>query len=245
MRHRIILSLAVLLLVSACQVPGMAAPTPSPTPEPTATVTSQPAAEPSTEEATEPVLPSMSYEGLSQEIDRSGAVAIAIGDESAPVTLVEYSDFSCPHCFNLYPVIGQLIEEYAPEGQIRVLLKPISFVNPEYSKPAAQAAVCAGEQGKGWEMIHEVWNIGSTLGPYAYSQEIFEERVDTLGLDTASFTDCFTSTETAADVEAVGEEAMESGVNGVPAVFLNDKSIPLAEDMYAVLVKEIEAQLGQ
>jgi len=237
MTKRLFISLVVLMLIGACQIPGMGTATPLPTAVPTSDTSS--------EEASGPVLPAISYEDLTQEIDRSGAVGIAIGDADAPVTLVEYSDFSCPHCFNLYPVIGQLIEDYAAHGNLRVVLKPISFVNPTYSEPAARAAVCAGEQGKGWDMVDQIWNIGSSLGPYAYEQEIFEGRVGDLGLDVDAFSDCFTSPDTAADVQAVIDEAMELGINGVPALFVNEKPVQLAEDVQEVMTREIEAQLGQ
>lgn len=241
MRSQSLFSLVVLMLVSSCQIASIGAGTP----EPTAAPTSAPVPEAPAEETTGQTIPSISYEGLFQEVDRSGAIGIAIGDANAPVTLVEYSDFSCPHCFNLYPVIGQLIDEYASDGRLRVILKPISFVNPPYSAPAAQATLCAAEQSKGWEMIDQIWDIGGTIGLYAYTQEIFEARAGRLGLDVDSFTDCFTSPDSAVDVETVIDEAMASGINGVPAVFINEKSIPLAKDMYDVLVKEIEARLGR
>ena len=90
-----------------------------------------------------------------------------------------------------------------------------------------------------------VWNIGSESGPEGYTQDMFEERVETLGLDVTTFTDCFTSPKTEADVQAVIDEALEMGINGVPALLVNGKSIPLAEDMYDVLVKEIEESLEE
>ena len=52
--------------------------------------------------------PSYSYDGLGQEIDQTGAVGLALGDKSAPVTLTEYSDFSCPHCHEIIPTIQLL-----------------------------------------------------------------------------------------------------------------------------------------
>lgn len=241
MRNRIILSIAGLMVIGACQMAGIGAPAP----EPAAAPTNEPAAEASSEETTSQTTTSISYEGLAQEIDRSGAVGLAIGDASAPVTLVEYADFSCPHCYNMYFVIGQMIGEYASDGRLRVVLKPISFVNPPYSAPAAQAALCAAEQGKGWEMVDQIWDIGSTLGTNAYDQAIFDERVETLGLNVDAFDECFTSPDTAADVQAVIDEAAALGIKGVPALFINEKPIPLDEDMYEALIKEIEAQPGK
>jgi len=245
MRNRIILSLSILLLINSCQTADFGLSTPEPTALPTSTPIPVPPTEEVSGEAIDPAISSAKYEGFFQEVDRSGAVGIAIGDANAPVTLVEYADFSCPHCFNMYPVIGQLIDEYASEGKLRVVLKPISFVNPPYSVPAAQAALCAAEQSRGWEMVDQIWDVGANIGPNAYTQSIFEERIGVLGLDVDIFTDCFTSPDTEADIVAVGDEAVALGINGVPAVLINRKSIPLTEDMYDALAEEIEVQLGE
>jgi protein-disulfide isomerase len=232
MKKRIVIGLGILILAGACQLPGglLASPTA------TAIPTEIPVANSDTV--------SVSYEGYHQEIDRTGSVGIAIGSPDAPVTVTEYADFSCPHCFNMYPTVQQIIAEYATDGRVRVVLKPIAFVNPPYSTYAAQATLCAAEQGKGWEMVDQVWDVGSENGPGGYTQAAFEERADALGLDVAAFSTCYTSSQTEADVQAIIDDALQSGIDGVPALFVNKKSVPLAEDMYDALVKEIEAALG-
>ena len=94
----------------------------------------------------------LDYEGISQTIDQTGAVGFALGKADSPVTLVEYSDFSCPHCYALAPTIHRLIREYVRDGRLRIVYKPISFVSPPASTLAAQAAVCAGNAGRFWQM---------------------------------------------------------------------------------------------
>ena len=101
-------------------------------------------------------------------------LAFAIGNPEARVTVVEYSDFSCPHCNDLSPAIERLIQEYVREGDVRVIYKPVVFVYPERSVPAGlAAAVCAAEQDKFWEMHDAIWEISSSVvGADAYTQEL-------------------------------------------------------------------------
>jgi predicted DsbA family dithiol-disulfide isomerase len=71
------------------------------------------------------------------------------GDPGAPVTIVEFSDFQCPHCKHAQPVLERLLEDFP---QVRVYFKhyPITRAHP-YAQGAAQAAVAAGKQGKFWQ----------------------------------------------------------------------------------------------
>ncbi len=71
------------------------------------------------------------------------------GDPGAPVTIVEFSDFQCPHCKHLQPVLKELEDEYP---QVKVYFKnyPITRAHP-YAQLAAQAALAAGKQGKFWQ----------------------------------------------------------------------------------------------
>lgn len=71
------------------------------------------------------------------------------GDPGAPVTIVEFSDFQCPHCKHLQPVLERLLAEY-PQVKLYFKNYPINAAHP-FSQKAAQAAVAAGKQGKFWQ----------------------------------------------------------------------------------------------
>lgn len=73
------------------------------------------------------------------------------GNANAPIVLCEFSDFQCPHCKLMEPVLGRVLEEYG--GQVKLIYKnyPISKLHPE-AREAAAAAVAAGKQGKFWPM---------------------------------------------------------------------------------------------
>lgn len=187
------------------------------------------------------------YSGLTQEIvDADQGVGFGIGDPDAPVTLVEYSDFSCPHCRDLAVVIEQLIDEYVTTGDLRIVFKPISFVNPPYSTAAAQAAVCAGEQGKFWEMHAAIWSLYDASGPGAYSQRQFAALAEAAGLDGDTFRSCYISASTTTKVQSVLNEAQLIGINSTPTMFLNGEPLIYrgAQSAYGDLKNAIEAVLG-
>src|SRR5262249_60234072 len=82
---------------------------------------------------------------------RVQAAAHSLGPEHAPVVVVEYGDFECPNCKNAAPAVKMLLANYT--GKVRFVFRhfPLEDAHP-HSLAAAEAAECAGEQGKFWEM---------------------------------------------------------------------------------------------
>jgi predicted DsbA family dithiol-disulfide isomerase len=78
------------------------------------------------------------------------------GDPGAPVTIVEFSDFQCPHCKHLQPVLERVLEDY-PQVKLYFKNYPISRAHP-FAQMAAQAAVAAGKQGKFWQYHDKLFN---------------------------------------------------------------------------------------
>lgn len=178
------------------------------------------------------------YEGLTQAIDRSGALGIAIGEPAAPVTLVEYSDFSCAHCETLATTtIKELITQYVSDGSLRIVFKPVSIIYPQYSEPAARAAICAAEQDKGWQMMDFVWGLS---GPASYSVENFARIDANVGLDVQAFRQCFSAAETAETAQSVNDEAYEMGITSTPTVFVNNVQVQATA---GALTQAVEAAL--
>lgn len=78
------------------------------------------------------------------------------GDPGAPVTIIEFSDFQCPHCKHLQPVLERILEDYP---QVKLYFKnfPITRAHP-YAQGAAQAAIAAGKQGKFWQFHDKIFH---------------------------------------------------------------------------------------
>jgi len=142
------------------------------------------------------------------------------GDKNAPVTLIEYSDFECPYCARHVDTLDKILSEY--KGKVRLVYRnfPLSF-HP-HSKKAAEAAECAGEQGKFWEMHDEIFkaNKSKTMGV-----DKWKKVAANLGLDTAKFNKCLDSDEYASKITSQMRDGAAAGVKGTPATFVNGQLV--------------------
>jgi len=145
---------------------------------------------------------------------------------SAKLTLIEFSDFQCPFCERFYRETLPLIDrEYIRTGKVRMIYRdfPLDNLHPDAQK-AAEAAQCAGEEGKFWEMHDKLFENQKTLGV-----DQLKKYAKQLGLSPERFDDCLDSgkylEETRKDLVA-GQTA---GVQGTPTFFLGytrkDKTI--------------------
>ncbi|MCI0352248.1 MAG: DsbA family protein [Acidobacteriales bacterium] len=143
--------------------------------------------------------------------------APSMGEESARVTIVEFSDFQCPlsgRYFNL--TMGQLVNEYVKTGQVRYVFRdfPLESTHPQALK-AAEGAHCAGEQGKYWEMHDRLLK-----NQMAVALDVLPLHATVLDLDIPKFRQCLESGRYAAAVRESVTEGQKAGVRGTPAFFL-------------------------
>jgi len=160
----------------------------------------------------------------------------ALGPESAPVTIVEFSDFQCPYCSRAAPVIKQLRERY-PE-QVRIVYRhfPLDSVHPQ-ARAAAEASLCAADQERFWE-YHDVL--------FANAQQLGEEDLigyaEELGLDTEAFRSCLEEERHAEQVQRDLEAGRQAGVTGTPSFFINGRMLGGAQPLEE-FVRVIESEL--
>jgi len=143
----------------------------------------------------------------------SVAEAPALGRPDAPVTLVEFSDYQCPFCGRFFSAtLSTLKRDYIDTGKVRYVFRdyPLDQIHPQARK-AAEAAHCAGDQGKYWEMHDRLFQNQKGLTPPQLS-----EHARTLGLDGATFDTCLTSGKHAGRVQKGLEDGLAAGVQGTP-----------------------------
>jgi protein-disulfide isomerase len=159
------------------------------------------------------------------------------GPANAPITIVEFSDFECPFCSRVVPTLEEVQEKYGDKVRLVFRQYPLP-IHPSAPK-AAEAALCAADQGKFWEMHDIMFAQQKELGV-----EQLKAKASQIGLDTEKFNQCLDSGAQAAAVQADMEAGARAGVNGTPAMFINGISVSGAVP-YEQLAKVIDEELNR
>jgi protein-disulfide isomerase len=138
------------------------------------------------------------------------------GNIDARVAIIEYADFECPYCGEYErKTFPQLLTDYIQTGKVKYFYRDLPLPMHARAMPAARAARCAGEQGKYWEMHDSLFAKQNALSAPAVL-----DRAQTLGLDTAKFTECQSSEKYTADIQKSVSDAQKMGIDGTPTFFL-------------------------
>ena len=170
------------------------------------------------------------------ELNNEGAPAK--GPAGAKVTLVEFSDFQCPFCSRFFPTLKQVEENFGNKVRIVYRQFPLTNIHPNAFK-AAEASLCAHDQGKFWEMHDMMFQDQKRL-----TVRDLKATAGRLGLDQKKFDACV---DTGRHTEQVQEDLKEGnrvGVTGTPAVFINGVALDGGAAPYEVVAKAIEKELG-
>ena len=164
--------------------------------------------------------------GFSQQIDITGAPVR--GKADAPVTLVVFSDFECPWCAKLEPLLAQLLA--ANPDTVRVVFKHLPLPMHPQAEPAALAAIAAQRQGKFWEM-HDALFAVQQWTPAAVT-----ETATRIKLDMNRFQADLNSQETRMQLAKDKADAQAAEVAATPSVFVNgrpvrERSLPALQAM--------------
>jgi protein-disulfide isomerase len=138
------------------------------------------------------------------------------GNPNAPVTLVEFADYECPHCKRVQPVLRQVLEEFGDD--VKVAFKNYPLPSHPNARSAAEAAVAAQLQGKFWQYSDKIWANADSLTPAAL--ETFAKDV---GLDVGKWRKDFDSEAVKARVQRDRSEGGGLRINMTPTIFLNGK----------------------
>ena len=139
------------------------------------------------------------------------------GSGDAKLTLIEFSDYQCPFCGRYFrETLPQIDQDYVKTGRVRYVFRdfPLEAIHKEALK-AAEAANCAGEQGRYWEMHDRLFANQQALAPAE-----LPGHASTLGLDAPRFQQCLDSEKYTAAIRQDMSEAQQAGVRGTPSFFI-------------------------
>jgi len=164
----------------------------------------------------------------------------ALGPANAEITIVEFSDYQCPFCRRFHQETYQALLAAYP-GKIRFVYRnlPLTEIHPE-AFPAAEAAMCAGEQNSYWQ-YHEKLFSSENLGSETYRQYAQE-----LGLNMDTFDQCVSTGKYQADIQKDADFAINLGVRSTPTFFINGLAVVGAQplDVFKqVIDKELAGEI--
>jgi|GEM_PF-2264129 len=158
------------------------------------------------------------------------------GEVTAPVQIVEFSDYQCPFCRRLAGELEELVHDFP--GKLRVTVRnfPLSSeCNPQMPQPvhalacaAASFARCAGEQGqfaRAATWLNEFPEMEESSTTLASFESSLSGAINTLALDGSAISECRAALRTKEKIAADAQKAVELGLQGTPLVFINGKKL--------------------
>ena len=162
----------------------------------------------------------------------------AKGPADAPVTIVEFSDFECPFCSRVVPTLDQVKANYG--DKVRIVFRQYPLPMHPNAQKAAEASLCAHDQGKFWELHDAMFADQKGLGVPQ-----LKAKAQELGLDGEQFAQCLDSGKYEDEVKADLRAGTQAGVSGTPAMFINGQMVAGAvpyEQISAVIDAELKRQ---
>ena len=164
----------------------------------------------------------------------------SIGPEDAPITIIEFSDYQCPYCKRWHDQVYQPLLNAYP-GKIKLVYRhlPLTSIHPD-AFPAAEAAMCAGDQNAYWP-YHDKLFSGNSLGSDLYVQYAQE-----LGLDMTAFESCITEHKFQEAIQADMDFALNLGATSTPTFFVNGLAVVGAQPLsifQQIIDKELAGEI--
>ena len=147
-----------------------------------------------------------------------------MGSDSARVEVVEYLDFECPACASFAILqMPTIREQLISTGKVRWRSRDFPLQIHQFSRFAAHAAQCAGEQGKFWEMHDQLFVNHAWAQTGKNPTRLFRGFAEAVGVDAAKYDECMASQRYVGRIQASLEEGERVGVGGTPTFFVNGR----------------------
>jgi len=148
------------------------------------------------------------------------------GSTAAPIVMVEFADFTCPHCQALAPSLDKFLDDHKDEVLFAYKFMPLDGPGHERAQPAARAAWAAKMQGKFWQMHEKLFS-----NPEHLEQGDFEQYAKDLGLDVAKFRADMQSQATTDKLAADRKLADSLDVHGTPTIYIDGREYDRSQSL--------------
>jgi protein-disulfide isomerase len=168
----------------------------------------------------------------------------SMGDPNAPVHVIEYANFTCSHCANfVLDSEPMIIEEYIKTGKVYFTYIPyVGLQDPEGFR-AAEAAFCAADQGRFWDMHDVIFsNFDFYIQNRGFSRRSLDTMAETLGLDMDTFGTCMDDNVKRDAILNLATAGSQAGISVTPSFFINGVSV-IGDDPQSI-IREIELALA-
>ena len=154
------------------------------------------------------------------------------GSASAPVWVIEVSDFQCPYCKQwhdqTYPAFR---DQYVSTGKVRLAYVNFPLSSHVHAWPAAESAMCAGAQGKFWQMHDALFTTQNKWEAMSSPAVMFDSLAQANGLDMKRWRNCVSSGEMKPLIEADHDRAARAGAEATPSFMIGDKILTGAQSL--------------
>lgn len=141
-----------------------------------------------------------------------------LGADGAPVWLLIVSDFQCPYCRQWHQQSFEtLVRDYVAPGKVRMAYLNLPIGSHQNAKPAAEAAMCAGIQGKFWQVADGIFATQERWSAMPIGAAVFDSIAGAQAIDMPRWRDCVENHRTLSMVEADAERARQIGISSTPS----------------------------
>lgn len=173
---------------------------------------------------------------------------VILGEEDAPVTLIEYGDYQCPFCAKFFSEAEkQIREEYVKAGKVKMIYREFAILGDE-SENASRAAECAKDQGKFWA-YHDALYTTEHADNVEYNgnlnRDLFIKLAGQVKMNVGDFTKCYDENPYADEIAASRTHGQSVGVTGTPSLFIDGKAVPGGANPFSVYKTIIDAALAK
>ncbi len=171
-----------------------------------------------------------------------------LGNENAPLTIVEFSDFQCPFCRKFWKdTLPSIKKDYIDTGKVKFVYRdfPLTSIHPG-AQPAAEASECAREQDRFWQYHDKIFEEQDKRGQgtVQFGVADLKQWAADLGLDTGKFNKCLDSGKYSAEVNKDLIDAQRAGGQGTPHFVIGNTPVSGAMP-YSSFKPVIDAELAR